>query len=314
MEVKIRHKKFLNIVCYYFCFRWIDRQFCQLQSKTWLDWVYQKEGTFCAPANLEKQKAALVDKISNVGRERIAKRSRHSKSVSVGWMHYDSVKKKHVGVTEAKGGGVRQCIFQNETPEEEILLKAKDIFFSNKRTLYGTEDDLTFSLGNFKGEVIDDTLFTLQNYITSNKLSKTRLYLMSDNKLEQTHQKNRSQMMTTESDFDEDFDDIFPPIIPSDFSSSMASTSSNLLLPISVNESNDQYLLSLSPTIRPHRVNYQQETKSNLLEGTDNRPTLLNENQIHDQQLVRQIDSFSSALEINVKDEISRHTHNQISH
>ena len=93
MEVKIRHKKFLNIVCYYFCFRWIDRQFCQLQSKTWLDWVYQKEGTFCAPANLEKQKAALVDKISNVGRERIAKRSRHSKSVSVRWMHYDSVKK-----------------------------------------------------------------------------------------------------------------------------------------------------------------------------------------------------------------------------
>ena len=193
------------------------------------------------------------------------------------------------------------------------MLKAKDIFFGNKRT-YGTEDDLTFSLGNFKGEVIDDTLFTLQNYITSNKLSRTRLYLMSDNKLEQIHQKNRSQMMTTESDFDEDFDDIFPPIIPSDFSSSMASTSSNLLLPISVNESNDQYLLSLSPTIRPHRVNYQQETKSNLLEGTDNRPTLLNENQIHDQQLVRQIDSFSSALEINVKDEISRHTQNQISH
>ena len=107
---------------------------------------------------------------------------------------------------------------------------------------------------------------------------------MSDNKFEQTHQKNRSQMikdmMNTESDFDEDFDDIFPPIFPSNFSSSVESTSSNLLLPISVNESNDQYLLSLSPTIRPHRVNYQQETRSNLLEDTDSRPTFLNENQI----------------------------------
>ena len=60
--------------------------------------------SFCAPANLEKQKAALVDKISSVRREGI------------------------VHVTEAKGGGVQQCIFQNETPEEEILFKAKDIF------------------------------------------------------------------------------------------------------------------------------------------------------------------------------------------
>ena len=84
--------------------------------------------SFCVPANLEKQKAPLVDKIFNVGRERIAKRSRRSKSVFVGWMHYDSVKKNYVLVTEVKGGGVRQCIFQNETSEEEILLKAKEIF------------------------------------------------------------------------------------------------------------------------------------------------------------------------------------------
>ena len=210
---------------------------------------------FCAPANLEEQKAALVDKISNVGRERIAKRSRRSESVSVGWMH-DSVEKKYVRVTEAKGGGGRQCIFLNETSGEEILSKAKETFFSNKRTLHGTEDNLAFSLGNFKGEVIDDILLTLQNYITSNKLSKTRLYLMSKNKLEQIHQKGRSQLikdvMTSESDFGEDFDDIFPPIFPSDFSSNLESTSNNFLLPVSVNESNDQYSLALSATVCPH--------------------------------------------------------------
>ena len=88
--------------------------------------------SFCAPANLEEQKAALVDKISNVGRERIGKRSRRSKSVSVGWMHNDSVKKKYVLVTEAKGGGVGKCIFLNETSEEEIFSKAKEIFFAIK--------------------------------------------------------------------------------------------------------------------------------------------------------------------------------------
>ena len=84
--------------------------------------------SFCAPANLEDQKAAFVDKISNVGR--IAKRSRCSKSVSVGWMHYDSVKKKYLRVTNVQGAGVRQCIFLNETSGEEILSKAKEIFCS----------------------------------------------------------------------------------------------------------------------------------------------------------------------------------------
>ena len=97
-------------------------------------------------------------------------------------------------------------------------------------------------------------------------------------------------MMTTESDFDEDFDDIFPPIFPSDFSSNMESISNNLLLPVSVNEPNNQCSLSLSPTARPHQVNYQQETKSSLHKGTDNGPQLLSENQVHDQHLVRQID------------------------
>ena len=94
----------------------------------------------------------------------------------------------------------------------------------------------------------------------------------------------------------------------------MESTSNNLLLPVSGNESNDQYSLSLSPTVCPHQVNYQQETKSNLFEDTDNGPKSLSENQVHDQYLVRQMDSFSSALETNLKDEISRHTPNHISH
>ena len=221
------------------------------------DMIFVK--SFCAPANLEEQKAGLVDKIFNVGRERIAKRSGRSESVSVGWMHYDSVKKKYVHVTEAKGGGVRQYIFQNETSRKKILSKAKEIIFGNETTLHVTEDDLAFLLDNFKREVIDDALFTLQNYMTSNKLPKTRFYLMPKTKLEQTYKKIRLQlikdMMTTESNFDEDFDDIFPPIFHSDFSSNMESTANNLLLRVYVNESNDQYSLSLSPTVRPHQDN-----------------------------------------------------------
>ena len=84
--------------------------------------------TFCAPTKLEEQTVALIDKIFNVGRERIAKR-RRSKSVSFGWMHYDSAKKNYV---------LWQCIFLNETLGEEILSKTKEIFCIIKEHYMGT--------------------------------------------------------------------------------------------------------------------------------------------------------------------------------
>ena len=74
-------------------------------------------------------------------------------------------------------------------------------------------------------------------------------------------------MMSTESDFDEDFDDIFPLIFPSDFSSNVESTSSNLLLPISVNESNDQYSLSLHQLFVCIKLTISRKLKVALLKA-----------------------------------------------
>ena len=68
---------------------------------------------FCAPANLEKQKAALIDKIFNGRRETILKMSHCSKSVSVRWMHYDSIKNNDV---EQWPSGVRCLIPSPGTP------------------------------------------------------------------------------------------------------------------------------------------------------------------------------------------------------
>lgn len=85
--------------------------------------------SFCTPANLEEPKTALVDKSPGVGTERIAERSFCSKSVSAGWVHYDSVKKKCICVTKAKRAAMQQCIFLNQAWEKRYCPRLKRYFF-----------------------------------------------------------------------------------------------------------------------------------------------------------------------------------------
>ena len=82
-----------------------------------------------------------------------------------------------------KGGGMRRFTFLSNASGEHTSLKAKETFFNKKKTLYGNEEDLKFFLDNFQGNVIDTKEFILQGYITCNKLTKTRLFLLSKPKI-----------------------------------------------------------------------------------------------------------------------------------
>ena len=75
--------------------------------------------------------------------------------------------------------------------------------------MYRNEEDLKVFLGNFQGKVIDTEEFILQDYITSNKLTKTRLFLLSKpkSKLELIN-----DMIQDDADFTDDLDDIFPSV------------------------------------------------------------------------------------------------------
>ena len=95
--------------------------------------------------------------------------------------------------------------------------------------MHGNEEDLTFFLGNFQGKVIDTKEFILQDYITSNKLTKTSLFLLSKpkSKLELIN-----YMTQDDVDFADDLDVIFPVVSTIAFSSATSSpleTNSNTI-------------------------------------------------------------------------------------
>ena len=133
----------------------------------------------CVPSNIEEQKDELLTLISNTGKERVNKKSQQSKVVSIGWMHFNCMKERYVRVNENKGGGVRRFTFSINASGEHLLSNAKETFLNKKKTLYGNEEDVKFFLGNFQGKVIDNKEFMLLDYITSNKITKTRLFLLS---------------------------------------------------------------------------------------------------------------------------------------
>ena len=149
------------------------------------------------------------------------RKSRQSKAVSIGWMHFNYMKERYVCVNENKGGGVRPFTFSSNASGEHILSKAKETFFNKKTTLYGHKEDLKFFLGNFQGKVIDTKKFILQDYITSNKLTKTRLFLLSKPK---SKLKFINDMIQDDVDFGDDLDDIFPSVSNIAFSSATSAS------------------------------------------------------------------------------------------
>ena len=165
--------------------------------------------SYCLPSNTEKQKDELLTVVWNTGKYRVNKKSRQSKVISIGWMHFNCMKERYVRVNENKGGGVWRFTFSSNASGEHILLKAKGNFFNKKKTLYGNEEDLKFFVGNFQGKVIDTKEFILQDYITSIKLTKTRLFLLSKTK---SKLELINDMIQDDADFADDLDDIFPSV------------------------------------------------------------------------------------------------------
>ena len=100
-------------------------------------------------------------------------------------MNYDNLKNKYIGVRASRGGGIRTVHFRNETDASVILDEAKTLFFPCGKSNFGNIDKFIVNLGNYKGELIKGNEFenfTLSEYIRTNKLSKTRLYMLTRKK------------------------------------------------------------------------------------------------------------------------------------
>ena len=82
---------------------------------------------------MEEQKDELLTVIWNTGKERVSKKSRQSKAVSIGWIHFNCMKERYVCVNENIGGEVQRIAFSSNSSREHIWSKSKETFFNKKR-------------------------------------------------------------------------------------------------------------------------------------------------------------------------------------
>ena len=146
---------------------------------------------------------------SNTGKPGAGK----TRKIQLGWMHYNDEKGKYVPVRLQSGGGTRDVSISVDANAEDIIKEAVKLFYPNGKSMcHGMASRMNLQLGNFKGELVQDNnspanngdeMFTLQNYIAKNKLSRVRIYLMSKEKTEE------DQILEVyDSSSDEDFEHI----------------------------------------------------------------------------------------------------------
>ena len=101
------------------------------------------------------------------------------RKVQFGWLHYDQQQKRYIGVRLAKGGGTRTVSAKRSSDVHDLIALGKSIFFPGGMSFFGKIEDMTSTLGNFKGDEISFANFTLARYISSHALTTVRLYLMT---------------------------------------------------------------------------------------------------------------------------------------
>ena len=131
-------------------------------------------------------------------------------------MNYDKKKNDFLAVCESTGGGTRTVAFPNTANGNDILSTCKELFFPEGISKFGKLSNMDVTLGNFKREVIEDVYaFNIANYIKANKLTKTRLYIMTK-KLSPSQLIKSMRSTVNVSNSDEDSDDSFLDFIHSD--------------------------------------------------------------------------------------------------
>ena len=118
---------------------------------------------------------------------KVKQRSRSSKKVQIGWMHYNENQERYVAVRMSKGGGTRDVDMCVDANIEMVLNTALSVFFPDGKSCCGNLDEMNCTVGNYKGDIIskltdengEDHDFSVKKYYDISKTNKARLYLMS---------------------------------------------------------------------------------------------------------------------------------------
>ena len=109
------------------------------------------------------------------------------KKVYLGWKHFKEQEQGYTLVPLVKGGGSRVVEMPLTSCKTDIYQTCKNLFFPEGNSIFGNEDDMLFSLTNFKGEKVEESIkvgreyipFNLCNYMEAHKIRTVRLYLQS---------------------------------------------------------------------------------------------------------------------------------------
>lgn len=141
----------------------------------------------------EERKADLKLTIANTNRLAGSSKRKYStkkKTVLLGWLHFNTKKKKYITVSAKHGGGIRSVKLRQNATRHDVLEFAKSVFILDNTTAFGPAHSLTYDIGNFAESSLPEQLllngesvkFTLDGYIQKHHLSKTRLYLLTKKK------------------------------------------------------------------------------------------------------------------------------------
>ncbi|KAJ7373253.1 hypothetical protein OS493_012842 [Desmophyllum pertusum] len=125
--------------------------------------------------------------------------TRPCKKVQIGWQHFRNEENRYVGVRLVNGGGGREVSIPLNASTEEVVDLMKDVFFPDGKSTFGSTDLMTFKLGNFKCEEINEE-FTLAKYIAKHKLTKVRLYILT--RMSPKPKKKSEAHYSSDDDFD----------------------------------------------------------------------------------------------------------------
>ncbi|CAB4019364.1 G2 M phase-specific E3 ubiquitin- ligase-like, partial [Paramuricea clavata] len=107
--------------------------------------------------------------------------------VYLGWKHFKEQEQAYTLVPLVKGGGSRVVAMPLTSCKTDIYQTCKNFFFPEGNSIFGNEDNMLFSLTNFKGEKVEESIkvgreyipFNLCNYMEAHKIRTVRLYLQS---------------------------------------------------------------------------------------------------------------------------------------
>ena len=108
----------------------------------------------------------------------------------IGWLHFSEEKARYLAVRQSTGGGTRSISLPGISRVSDIIDEARNLFFPEGESTFGSWLEMDYDLANFSGEKIDKLItpegkeieFSLQSYFNLYKLTRVCLYLKTKRK------------------------------------------------------------------------------------------------------------------------------------